>query len=164
MQRTATLQQNLITASDTRRPKPHRSLVAEISFPTSAKLPEHTGMCIATGGRLGAMGRARTNLRSMCKPVGKLWSGQSCSELHDYLCASPLSGFLLVGNYQFPNGRVHKQPDQYRGYDGPHSLRSDTTNPTAKFWQYRCPAPSHDIVKIICKKNKQIILPPPKIK
>lgn len=96
--------------------------------------------------------------------LGKLWSGQSCSELHDYPCASPISGCLLVGNYQFPNVRVHKQPDRYRGYDGPRSLRSDTTNPTAKFWQYRCPAPNHDIVKIICKNNKQIILPLPKIK
>lgn len=153
-QRTATLRQNLIAASHSWCPKPHGSLVAVISFATSAKLPERTGMRIAAGGGLGAAGRAPTNPWSICRPVGKLWSGQSCSELRDYLCASPISGCLLVRNFQFPNVRVHKQPDQYRGYDGPRSLRSDTTNPTAKFWQYRCPAPNCDIIRSYARTSR----------
>lgn len=100
----------------------------------------------------GCRGASSDQPLKRLQTFGRLWSRQSCSELRDCLCASPTSGCLLVGNYQFPNVRVHKQPDQYRGYDGPRSLRSDTTNPMAKFWQY--PAPNCDIIRSYARTSR----------
>jgi len=128
----------LLQHEDTWCPQPHQSLAAAISSATSAKLPEHTGRCVAAGGGLGAAGTARTSLGRIRKPVGKAWSGQPCLDLRKCLHVLLISGCLLGGNYRFPNTRVHKQPDQYRGSDGPRSLRSDTTHLMAKYWQYPC--------------------------